>query len=55
MQMELVTANAVKQDSSEILRKPYQAPVLAEFGAIHHVTQGSVGMAADGALGMTMM
>ncbi len=55
MQMELVTTNVVKKDSSEILRKPYQAPALAQFGAIHHATQGSSGMSADGGAGMTMM
>lgn len=47
MQMELVTNDVVKQDSSEILRKPYQAPVLTPFGAIHHVTQGSGGIHLD--------
>ena len=45
--MTVVTNDVVKQDSSEILRKPYQAPVLTPFGAIHHVTQGSGGNGLD--------
>ena len=55
MQMELVTTDVVKNESSEILRKPYQAPALAQFGAIHHATQGgSTGTMSDGVSGMFM-
>lgn len=34
-------------------RKPYQCPVLIEYGAIHHVTQGSGGGGNDGGGVMT--
>ena len=54
MQMELVTTNVVEQHSSEILRKPYQAPVLAQYGAIQHLTQGVGGSKNDGGSGMSM-
>lgn len=36
-------------------KKVYQAPRLQRYGQLHTFTQGSGGMAADGALGMTMM
>lgn len=33
----------------------YEAPVLTPYGAIHHATQGTGTMAAEGGGGMSMM
>lgn len=33
----------------------YETPKLTEYGSVRNLTGGSSGMAADGALGMTMM
>ena len=32
----------------EAQKKPYQAPTLIEYGAVHQFTQGSGGMNGDG-------
>jgi len=55
MQKRLVAAENVRQDSSEIRRKAYRAPVLTQFGAIRHLTQGADSMGSyDGNSGMVM-
>lgn len=36
-------------------KKVYQAPRLQTYGQLHTFTQGSLGQAADGGNGMTMM
>ena len=41
--------------TSSSKRQAYKAPVFRIYGAVHQFTQGSIGMAADGGLGMTMM
>lgn len=38
----------------ETLKKPYQAPTLVEYGAVHQFTQGSGGMNGDGIGSMRM-
>lgn len=43
------------QVKNGVAKKTYSPPVLRVYGAVHQFTQGSAGMASDGAAGMTMM
>ena len=55
--MKTKTVDRVTQaaSTSGSKRQAYKAPVLRIYGAVHQFTQGSVGKAADGGAGMTMM
>ena len=53
MKMSQGTTEVIKQDLSDTARKPYRPPVLAEYGAVHHLTQGSGGNGNDGGNVMT--
>lgn len=55
--MEIKTVNEAPHAATAIppQKQAYKSPLLRVYGAVHQFTQGSIGMASDGALGMTMM
>ena len=50
----LEATNSAGEGRNEIERKPYQKPVLTEYGTLAKLTQGAGGGGADG-VGMTMV